>query len=74
MAAALVSSEMVNGRFALNRRVRIASGVLVHTPGKGFHRGGQFHTTVAAYLGGLMHAVDGVAIVRGNCLRDRHGR
>ena len=49
-------------------------GVPDHTPGKGFIKEGQFRGVVAAFLGGLMHAVDGLAIVRGDGLRDRRGR
>ena len=74
MGAASVSSEMAHGRFALNPRVRMASGGAWPHPGKGFIRGGQFRGVVAAFLGGSMHAVDGLAIVRGDGLRDRRGR
>lgn len=33
--------------------------------------GGRFRSTVSTWLGGLTHAIDGVAIVHGDGLRDR---
>ena len=74
MAAASVSSEMAHGRFALNPRGRMALGGAWPHPGKGINTGGLFRGAVAAWLGGSMHAVNGVAIVHGDGLRDRRGR